>query len=165
MEILKEQPTEEKPYIVESYPYGFKRTQKRYWIETTKNGQRVASQTLNPKTNQWNKPKRSTYDNIKLLGLDENNHIKSVSCRFYSLKETQEFKAKYEQYFNDYQKKEVDIFDLNKVVEVDDKGNPMDTEAEEKKEKENRINLNKAMVLNASKETGIKSALETFKRA
>lgn len=54
--------SEETALLVEDYPYGFRlRTSIRYWIETTKNGDRFVSQTLNPKTDRWNKPKKSTY--------------------------------------------------------------------------------------------------------
>jgi len=53
---------------VENYPYGFVlKTKKRYSIEQNKKGCRVIEQTLNPKTNQWNKPKKSTYSPIKKL--------------------------------------------------------------------------------------------------
>jgi hypothetical protein len=62
---------------VEDYPYGFRlRTKIRYWIETTKMGDRFVSQTLNPKNGQWNKPKKSTYCKVGVMYLDENNHVK-----------------------------------------------------------------------------------------
>jgi hypothetical protein len=50
-------------YLVADYPYGFReRTQIRYWLEAKpKRGWRFVSQTLNPKTDRWNKPKESTY--------------------------------------------------------------------------------------------------------
>src|SRR3990170_1289756 len=50
-------------YLVADYPYGFReRTQIRYWLEgKPKKGWRFMSQTLNPKTSRWNKPKASTY--------------------------------------------------------------------------------------------------------
>ena len=50
-------------YVVDDYPYGFRaRTQIRYWLEQKpKKGWRFVSQTMNPKTNRWNKPKASTY--------------------------------------------------------------------------------------------------------
>ena len=50
-------------YVVDDYPYGFReRTQIRYWLEhKPKKGWRFVSQTLNPKTSRWNKPKASTY--------------------------------------------------------------------------------------------------------
>jgi len=65
----------ESAFVVDDYPYGFRiRTQIRYWIETKKgHGQRVVSQTLNPKTGQWNKPKAGNYHVIAILVLDESN--------------------------------------------------------------------------------------------
>jgi hypothetical protein len=70
----------ESAYMVDDYPYGFRlRTQIRYWIETTKHGQRFVSQTLNPKTGAWNKPKAGTYDVIKVMVRnEENGHIEHV---------------------------------------------------------------------------------------
>ena len=66
----------ESAYTVPDYPYGFRaRTTIRYWVETTKHGQRAVSQTLNPKTNRWNKPKAGTYSDIIVMGFDENNHV------------------------------------------------------------------------------------------
>ena len=54
---------------VENYPWGFKlKTKKRYWIETNKRGSRLVSCTLNPKNNQWCKPKASTYSEVGFLG-------------------------------------------------------------------------------------------------
>ena len=67
-ETLTEHVSEESAFVVKNYPYGFHaRTQIRYWIETTKHGQRFVSQTLNPKTDAWNKPKAGTYDEIKVM--------------------------------------------------------------------------------------------------
>lgn len=68
----------ETAYIVSDYPYGWKRTKKRYWIETTKRGQRLVTQTLNPKTQRWNNPKKSTYSDLRVLYLnEENNHAEN----------------------------------------------------------------------------------------
>ena len=120
IKILEKQPTEQDPYIVNNYPYGFRlRTQIKYWVETTKNGQRFCSQTLNPKTNMWNKPKKSTYSNIILVGLNQEEHITYTSLSMYSSKEAQDFKQKYESFFNDYQKTE--IINIIKMLEVYDK--------------------------------------------
>lgn len=67
---------EESAYVVEDYPYGFRlRTTIRYWLETTKRGDRFCSQTLNPKTDRWNKPKRSTYCPVGAMFLDEEGHV------------------------------------------------------------------------------------------
>lgn len=65
-------------YVVDDYPYGFRlRTQIRYWIETTKHGDRLVSQTLNPKVahEHWNKPKKSTYLDAGVMYLDEKGHV------------------------------------------------------------------------------------------
>ena len=68
--------SENTAYLVSDSPYGFRlRTQIRYWIETTKQGDRFCSQTLNPKSGLWNKPKKSTYQAIGVIGLDELDHI------------------------------------------------------------------------------------------
>jgi hypothetical protein len=65
-------------YLVDDYPYGFTtRTQIRYWLEEKpKKGWRFVSQTLNPKTNRWNKPKASTYSDWGgAMYLDEKSHV------------------------------------------------------------------------------------------
>jgi len=81
MKPIKE-PTEENPYIVESYPYGFKRTSARFWIETKK-GQRVIFQTLNPNTKKWNNIKKGVYSDIRVLYINSsNNHVESTGLDF-----------------------------------------------------------------------------------
>lgn len=66
----------ETAYLVDDYPYGFRlRTQIRYWIETTKHGDRFVSQTCNPKTGRWNKPKASTYVGVAVLTRNAEGHI------------------------------------------------------------------------------------------
>ena len=70
--------SEASAYVVADYPYGFReRTQIRYWLESKpKKGWRFVSQTLNPKTNRWNKPKASTYmDWGGAMFLDEKGHV------------------------------------------------------------------------------------------
>jgi hypothetical protein len=58
-------------YVVDGYPYGQLRTQKRYWIESKpKHGDRLVTQTLNPKTGRWNKPKAGTYTLVLVLWLE-----------------------------------------------------------------------------------------------
>lgn len=114
------QPTINNPYIVDNYPYGFRlRTKIRYWVETTKYGQRFCSQTLNPKTLNWNKPKKSTYRQIILIGLNEKEHITYVGISLYSLEEAQKFKNKYWEYLSEYQKTE--LTNIIKMSEVYDK--------------------------------------------
>ncbi len=200
--ILEKQPTETEPVTIDNYPYGYTlRTQIKYWVETTRNGQRFAHQTLNPKTGAWNKPKKSTYSNIVLIGIDEEDHITYTSLSVYSLEEAQRFKERYESFLSEYQRTEltnvikmlevydkveytiktrkfrniltgeitesVDIMHLSEYEEVtEDNGfiAPVDPEQERKKQTELTHEINKYAILNASTETGLKSALDTFKR-
>lgn len=68
--------------VVEDYPWGYKlRTKRKYWIETTKRGDRLCYQTLNPKTNKWCAVKKSTYAGIKVLYENEDGHIKTLSLK------------------------------------------------------------------------------------
>jgi hypothetical protein len=65
-------------FVVDDYPYGFTlRTKIRYWLEKkAKKGWRFVSQTLNPKTGAWNKPKASTYMEWGgAMFLDEKGHV------------------------------------------------------------------------------------------
>lgn len=65
-------------YLVADYPYGFRnRTQIRYWLENApKKGWRLVSQTMNPATGSWNKPKASTYAAWGgAMYLDDNGHV------------------------------------------------------------------------------------------
>lgn len=74
-------------YTVDNYPYGSLRTQCRWWVETkAKHGQRVAKQTLNPKTGRWNKPHYGTYSAMVVLYIDrENGHCENHGIGTYSL--------------------------------------------------------------------------------
>ncbi len=74
MKALRGHVSPETAYVVEDYPYGFRlRCKKRYWIERTKNGERICEQTSNPKKagEVWNKPKKSTYVDIMFLMIAE----------------------------------------------------------------------------------------------
>jgi hypothetical protein len=78
-------------YLVADYPYSFKlRCRIRYWIETNpKHGFRFVSQTENPKTGRWNKPKPSTYVNAAAaMYLDEEGHVKWHGVGSYTSPET-----------------------------------------------------------------------------
>lgn len=71
--------------ISENYPYGFRlKTTKTDYLEFSKtHGFRHCSFTINPKTGLANKPKKSTYYPIMLLGRDELNHVASKVFDFY----------------------------------------------------------------------------------
>lgn len=74
-------------YVVDDYPYGFReRTQIRYWLEQKpKKGWRFVSQTMNPKTQRWNKPKPSTYSEWGgAMYLDDNGHVQWTGVGPYS---------------------------------------------------------------------------------
>jgi hypothetical protein len=71
--------------VVEDYPYGFRlRCKIRYWIESKKgHGQRVVSQTTNPKKGDiWNKPKAGIYHTIALMYLDA-GHVEFAALSLY----------------------------------------------------------------------------------
>jgi len=81
-------------YVVEDYPYGRLRTQKRFWLEhKPKKGWRFMGQTLNPKTQRWNKPKASTYtDFAGAMYLDVHGHVQWTGLgRYSSAEEVSEF--------------------------------------------------------------------------
>jgi len=77
-------------YVVDDYPYGFRlRTQIRYWLESSASkGWRFVSQTLNPKNQQWNAPKKSTYfEWAGAMYLDEQGHVAWTGLGRYSTAE------------------------------------------------------------------------------
>jgi len=79
--------SESTAYVVDDYPYGFSaRTKIRYWLEHKKGkGFRFVSQTMNPKTGRWNKPKALTYvDWSAAMYLDDNGHVKWEGVGAYS---------------------------------------------------------------------------------
>jgi len=100
--------SEDTAYLVGDYPYGYTaRTSIRYWVETKpKLGQRFVSQTLNPKTKKWNKPKASTYKEALVIGLNEEGHVTYTSVNTYSGYEGfKEFFDKYQ--LDEYQQEKI----------------------------------------------------------
>ncbi|WP_338601666.1 hypothetical protein [Saccharopolyspora sp. SCSIO 74807] len=81
--VLNGHTSRETAYVVDDYPYGRRlRCKIRYWIEfgtkgATKGQMRFVSQTTNPKMSGevWNKPKASTYSDLKVMYLDHNEHV------------------------------------------------------------------------------------------
>ena len=60
----------ENSFEQDGYPYGRYRTKIRHWIEyKPSSGERWLSQTMDPKTGKWNKPRASTYSDVILLKL------------------------------------------------------------------------------------------------
>lgn len=76
----------ETAFVQEDYPYSFKlRCQRRCWVETkAKHGQRMVTQTLNPKTGRWNQPKAGVYHSILVMYLvEETNHVERAAIGGY----------------------------------------------------------------------------------
>lgn len=100
----------ETAFVVPDYPYGWKlRTSIRYWIETKKgHGQRFVSQTLNPKTGEWNKPKAGTYNVLAIMVQDlDNGHIEYVTLSsggWSKEPEIVEFETKHASAIGDYER-------------------------------------------------------------
>lgn len=77
-QILYGHTNEDNAYVVPDYPYGYTlRTKIRYWVESNPRfGQRLVSQTMNPKTGTWNRPKASTYTSFVVMFVDDaNGHV------------------------------------------------------------------------------------------
>src|SRR5262245_6760588 len=105
-QILTNHTSPDTAYLVTDYPYGFRlRCQIRYWIETTKHGQRFVSQTSNPKRAGlvWNKPKPSTYSDLRVMYLDENGHVQNdgMSIAYRDGDEIEAFAATYAEALTD----------------------------------------------------------------
>ena len=62
MTIIYNKDAADNAVTVDNYPWGYTlKTKRKYWIETTKRGDRLCYQTLNPKTDKWCAVKKSTY--------------------------------------------------------------------------------------------------------
>ena len=71
----------------DDYPYGRLRCTIKFWLEfNPKKGFRFCSQTVNPKTGRINNPKKSTYSDIIIMGVDDNGYTKQRAYSFYELK-------------------------------------------------------------------------------
>lgn len=100
--------SEETAYIVEDYPWGFRlRTTIRYWIESkegAKGGQRFVSQTIDPRTGRWCKPKKSTYKSLCVMFLDENEHVRYEALSYNDYQEwIDKFKTRHSEHLNEFQ--------------------------------------------------------------
>ncbi len=107
---------------VDNYPWGFRlKTKRRYWIETTKNGDRFCFCTLNPKTNKWCAVKKSTYNAVEVIYIADNGYVKSNGVYKYGVNkdEIEKFLSEidYEQ-LSTLQKKQIcKLKAVNKVME------------------------------------------------
>jgi len=111
MELLYNAKSFDTAYIIEDWPWGYTlKTECRFWIETTKNGDRLCKQTMNPKTGKWCKPKKSTYEAVEVLAITDEGKVTSVGIGKYAdedrianaLDQTIDFNL-----LNDQQKKQI----------------------------------------------------------
>lgn len=74
--------------VSDGYPWGFRlKTTRKDWLEfDKKKGFRHVSQTIDPRTGKECKPKKSTYQDILVLGKNEENHTKLIDFEFYNEK-------------------------------------------------------------------------------
>lgn len=70
---------------VHNYPWGFKlKTEAKFYLEFSPlHGFRSVQETMNPKTGQWCKPKKSTYDHIALPAIFEGNKFRQIGWDLY----------------------------------------------------------------------------------
>ena len=106
---------------VDNYPWGFKlKTKRRYWVETTKHGDRDCYCTLNPKTNKWCAVKKSTYEAVSFVYIADNGHVKFGGIGKHASNQQVENFLKTIDYnkLSDAQKKQIcKIKAINKVME------------------------------------------------
>jgi len=148
-EIIKQiHNTQENALVVENYPYGFRlRTQIKYWVETTNKGDRFCSVTLNPKTNKWNTPKKSTYSDVVVLTKSlENGYIDSKTWQvdYTSLEDLEKFLSFCEGFnFNDSQLKKIAIgkavYKTREFIFIEIVPTDRDTESEEHKQEQEKV--------------------------
>jgi hypothetical protein len=113
--VLPDAKSFETAHVAENYPYGFRlRTKMFSWVEQNKNGCRLVQQTINPKNNKMNAPKKSTYIEFMLLGLDDNGH---VTNRGYSKYSTEEAIQKFLDAYRDYMS-ESEIKNAEAVIRI-----------------------------------------------
>ena len=161
MQILSGHTTEENAKVINDYPYGFRlRTRIRYWIESNKNGDRFISQTLNPKTNLWNNPKKGTYSDVIVMVEEENGYISYIefSTAYRETKDLNDFLEKVKGFeFNDFQKHKLltakAILKVRENISFEIVANPTEEEIKEIEEnkKKNMKIINRAFTIELDK--------------
>lgn len=108
--------SQERPYKVDNYPWGFRlRTSIHYWIESKPGkGDRFCSYTIDPKTGRACKPKCSTYITFMYMYINEEGHVTYGTIDSYK---PEEFRMRFnfiltrigEQFISDVQKQNIRI--------------------------------------------------------
>lgn len=112
--------SQETAFVNDNFPWGFRgRTQQRHWIETKPGkGQRTVTQTQNPATGVWCKPKMSTYSTIRVLFLDDNYQVESdgIDIQWSDEDKVLAFDKNYASVFGDYETRMMN--ELKRVIEI-----------------------------------------------
>lgn len=147
--------SEETAYVTKDYPWGFRmRTEQRAWIESNKNGDRFIVQTKDPRNGKWCAPKKSTYGFVKVLFLDEQNHLQTFSLNNFADEKTiLEFYEQHKENLNPFQlaqiKKRIAIEKVMKNVSFKIQNVPFNETEEQRTAREERKRENENAILNA----------------
>ena len=147
--------SEETAYIIKDYPWGFRmRTEQRAWIESNKNGDRFIVRTKDPRTGKWCAPKKSIYDHVKVLFLDEQDHLQTFDLeRSADEKTILEFYEQHKENLNAFQlsqiKKLIATRKVMKNVIFEIQNVPFNETEEQRTAREERNRKNENAVLNA----------------
>lgn len=166
MGIMKIQPTEENPHIVNNYPYGRLKCICKFWVESVKNkGDRWVKQTQNPKTDVWNKPKKSTYSAVMVAYIDDKGHATYKSS--YMNTDLEKYKE-FMEFVDDLVLNDLQLSQLRLIrayikayegVSFVINSKPIRTEEEEKKhdeeQKDIQKNILKRVAYNYNKDEGV----------
>ncbi len=146
--------SEETAYVIKDYPWGFRmRTEQRAWIESNKNGDRFIVQTKDPRTGNWCAPKKSTYGFVKVLFLDEHNHLQYFSLDTFADEKTiLEFYEQHKENLNPFQlaqiKKRLAVNKVMKNVTFKFVSISLDETEEQRTAREEQERKNKNAILN-----------------
>lgn len=108
--VLAGHTSEATAYLQEDYPYGRLRCQRRVWVETKpRMGQRMVTQTQNPKNGRWNKPNAGTYSSVIVIFLNsENGHVEHDGLNGYVAEEKIDtFETEFGSGLTDYQRDQI----------------------------------------------------------
>lgn len=119
----------ETAYVIKDWPWGYKlRTEKRFWIESNKNGDRLMSQTLDPRTNKWCAPKKSVYYPAQILYTSESETVETQNGEVEQLRThilspySDDIKSFYDLHkdnLNDFQKAQIkELICINYVLKL-----------------------------------------------
>ena len=115
--------SKETAYVVHKHLKGYRAiTEIRYWIESSRYGDRFVRQTKNPRTGKWCAPKKETYCDAIVFYLDENNRFRKYTFFYtnttYGREEVKQFLETHKGKLNEWQVKNINKKNLfNKRVE------------------------------------------------